>query len=297
MSQSSVATVTKEESGVLFQDILVAYDFSEASETALRYAASFARTYGGFVNVVSVQSAADYTAEVESGSAQKESHRQLVDDLQAIAQRLSAQGIRNRVMHRAGAVADVLVQMAAELKADLLLLGAYGHKGIDRPRLGSTAEYMLRSMPCAVLTIGPGAVLHDRDVPPLKMVLCASSLPQKAGSAARKVAAMAKMSDASVEMFHVVDKQAKVREMRTDDEMGAAAENLVKNLEGAGIHAAWKLVSGPQGQRIVERANETHADLIVFGLEHVPGYPDAMGTISMAIWQASCPVLTVPGPA
>lgn len=297
MSQSSVVPLAKQESAATFQNIVVAYDFSEASETALRYAVGLARTFGGFVNVVSVQSAADYAADMESGSAQKESHRQLTDELQSIAQRLGTLGIRNRVTHRAGAVADVLVQFAAELKADLLLLGAYGQKGIDRPRLGSTAEYMLRSMPCAVLTIGPGAVLHQRDVPPLQMVLCASSLPQRAGSAARKVAAMARTSDARVEIFHVVDKQARVRETRTDKEMAEAAENLVKNLERESIHAGWKLASGPQGERIVERANEIHADLIVFGLEHVPGSPDAMGTISLTIRQAACPVLTVPGPA
>src|ERR1700757_5146685 len=98
MSQSSVVSFTKEASELLFQNILIAYDFSEASETALRHAVSLARTLGGSVNVVSVQSATDYAAEMESGSARKEAHRQLTDDLQSLGQRLTAQGIRNRVI-------------------------------------------------------------------------------------------------------------------------------------------------------------------------------------------------------
>jgi nucleotide-binding universal stress UspA family protein len=296
MSQSSVVS-TKEASELLFQNILVAYDFSEASETALRHAVSLGRTLGGFVNVVFVQSGADYAAEMESGAARKEAHRQLTDDLQSLGQRLTGQGIRNRVLSRSGAVADVLVQLAAEHKTDLIVLGAFGQKGIDRPRLGSTAEYMLRSMPCAVMTIGPGAVLHDRDVPPMRMMLYASSLPKKAGAAERLVMNLAKKSGAKVEILHVIDIQAKVRDIRSAREMEVAEVALATDLQRAGVDTTWKLLSGPQGQRIVEQSATIHADLIVFGLEHVPGYPDAVGTISMAIWQASCPVLTVPGAA
>jgi len=297
MNQSSVASLTREETGTLFQTILVAYDSSEASETALRHAVALAQIFGSFVTVASIQSVADFTAAMESGLERQESHRQLTEDLQTIAQKLNAQGVRNRVVHRTGTVADVLVQLAAECRADLLLLGAYGHKGMDRPRLGSTAEYMLRSMPCAVLTVGPGAILHDREVPPLRTLLYASSLPGRSGHPEQIVTTLAKKSNATVEILHVIDRQTKVHDLRTYEEMKIAGEALARELGHAGIHATLDLTSGSQGQRIVERATETHADLIVFGLEHVPGYPDAMGTISMTIWQAPCPVLTVPGPA
>src|SRR5579862_6117853 len=125
MNQSSVASLTREETGTLFQTILVAYDSSEASETALRHAVALAQIFGSFVTVASIQSVADFTAAMESGLERQESHRQLTEDLQTIAQKLNAQGVRNRVVHRTGTVADVLVQLAAECRADLLLLGAY----------------------------------------------------------------------------------------------------------------------------------------------------------------------------
>jgi len=297
MSQSSVVSFTKEATSLLFQNILVAYDFSETSETALRHAVTFARKFGGFVNVVSVQSGAEYAAEMDSGAGRGESHRQLMEDLQRLAERLTAQGIRNRVVYRTGAVADVLVQLATEYKVDLMLLGAYGQRGMDRPRLGSTAEYMLRCMPCAVLTIGPGAVLHDLDVPPMRMLLYASSLPKEPGTAEQLVTTLAKEMSAKVEVVHVVDNRTRFRDIRSEEEMKLAEEVLAGGLRRAGVQTGWRLLSGSQGQRIVERSTEIHADLIIFGLEHVPGSPDAVGTISMAIWQAPCPVLTVPGPA
>ena len=297
MNQSSVLTVAQEQSQALFQNILVAYDFSDASETGLRHAVSLARIFGSFVTVVSVESAADFAAEMESGFERSQALRQLTDDLQLLSKRLSTEGVRNRVMHRAGTVSDVIVQLAGECKADLLLLGAYGHKRIDHPRLGSTAEYMLRSMPCPVMTIGPGAVLHQREVPPLRAILCASSLPAEARRAGLLVIALAKKFNARVEILHVIDNQAKRRDSRTPEELRTAEEALAGKLHRAGVDVTWKLIDGAQCQRIVERSEEIHADLIVFGLEHVPGDPGAMGTISSTIWQAPCPVLTVPGPA
>lgn len=297
MGQSSALSITKEASEVLFRNILAAYDFSEASETAFQHAMAFARIFRGFVTVVSVQTSADLAAEMKSGFERTESHRQLSDDLQRVARKLTEQGIQNRVAHRAGAVADVLVQMAAESKADLLLLGAYGQKRIGHPGLGSTAESMLRSMPCAVLTVGPEAVLRGRAVPPMRTLLLASSLPAKAGRGEQFVTTLAKKTGARVKILHVIDYEAKVRDIRRPEEMKEAEEAFAGRLRQAGVDATWELTSGAQDRRVVERSEEIHADLVVFGLEHLPGHPDAMGTISTAIWEAPCPVLTIPGRA
>ena len=235
---------------------------------------------------------------METGSGRrKESRRQLTEDLQSIADRLSADGIRNHVMYRAGAIADVLVQLAAVCEAELLFLGAYGHTRMDRPRLGSTAEFMLRSMPCAVLTVGPGAIRHEPGVPPLRTLLCASSLPARTGRARSIMQTLARKFGTHMEIVHVVDDQSKAVDARTRDEMRAAEEALTEDLRQAGVDATWKLLSGPIGARIVERSSEIHADLIIFGLEHIPAKPDTIGTISSTIWQAQCPVITVPGPA
>src|SRR5271163_2324066 len=156
--------------------LLVAYDSSAASETALQYAVTLAQSFHSFITIAYVQPPMEVAEDLESGFGQmRESHKQLSLDLQSVAEQLTEAGISNRVLHRAGAVTDVLVQLASEFETDLLLLGAHGHRRIDRPRLGTTAEFMLRSMPCAVLTVGPGAVLPAHTQPSMRTFLYASS--------------------------------------------------------------------------------------------------------------------------
>ena len=298
--QPAPASLAKEFAEELFQNLLVAYDSSAASETALQYAITLARVFDSFVTVVFVQPPSDLAVAIEGGlSRMKESYREIADELESVAQNLKAEGIRNRVMHRAGTVADVLVQLAAESETDLLLLGAHGHKK-DLLRLGSTAEYMLRSMPCAVLTVGPEAVLHGRGVNTMSTLLYASSLPAKAGPAVDLVKALAKNFNARVEIIHGIASRSKAQdlpgyEQKAADE--AVAEKLREQMQAAAVETTWKFISGLNGERIAERSREIHADLIVFGIEHHPADPAIMGMISAVIRQAECPVLTIPGPA
>jgi len=298
MNEPAVAIHEKESAQELFQSLLVAYDASEASETALQYAISLARIFNSLVTVAYIQSPSEFSdAMVDGLTHLKESHHEIAEQLQSIAQGLNSKGIRNQVMQRAGTVADVLVQLAAESGTDLLLLGAQGHRK-DLPRLGSTAEFMLRSMPCAVLTVGPEAVLHNRGVGEIHMLLCASSLPPKAGTAAEFVKAFAKSLKAGVEIIHGVGSGSTAQNApaRTGADE-AAAEKLCERLQAAGVPATWRFVHGLDGERISERAREIHAGLILFGIEHHPADPGVMGMISTAIRSAECPVLTIPRPA
>jgi nucleotide-binding universal stress UspA family protein len=297
MNQLPVASHTQELSEALLKNLVVAYDASEASETALQYAIALAHNFGSVVTVVSVLSPSDFAIEMEGGFGRWHAHRQTIEDLEEVGKRLAAQGIRSRVVYRAGAVADVLVQLAAEMKADLLLLGAYGHQRMDHPRLGSTVEFMLRSTPCAVLTIGPGAVLHGRPVPPARTLLYASSLPTRMGSARRLLMAWAKGAGSHVEIIHVIDPQVEVHDARNYAQMRVAEAVMSEELHELGVDASWSLITGPQAERIVERSDAIQADLILFGLEHIRPRFEVVGAISTTIWRASCPVLTVPGPA
>ena len=297
MNQPAVVSRTMQSSEAPFNRLLVAYDASEAAETALQYAITLAHNFSSVVTVVSVLSPSDFAVEIEGGFGRWQAHRQTIEDLEEVGKQLAAQGIHNRVVHRAGAVADVLVQLAAENKADLLLLGAYGHQRMDHLRLGSTVEFMLCSMPCAVLTIGPGAVLHRRPVPPARRLLYASSLPTRTGPARRLLMAWAKRAGSHVEIIHVIDPQVEVHDARNLAQMRAAEAALSEELRASGVDAAWTFITGPQAERIVERSDAIHADLILFGLEHIRPRFDVVGAISTTIWRASCPVLTVPGPA
>jgi universal stress protein A len=54
-------------------------------------------------------------------------------------------------------LAHAVVKIAAEVHADLIVLKTHGRSGISRLILGSVAEEVLRTSPCAVLTMTSAA--------------------------------------------------------------------------------------------------------------------------------------------
>jgi nucleotide-binding universal stress UspA family protein len=59
---------------------------------------------------------------------------------------------------RVGSPAHVILDVAREWDADLVVLGTHGRRGLPRFFLGSVAETVLRKAPCSALVIPPAAV-------------------------------------------------------------------------------------------------------------------------------------------
>ncbi len=138
--------------------LVVAHDASEASTRAMEDAIFLGRRFKSEVLVVHVQPMLEETLRMESAENNV--------DLERVGSRLTANGIRNREILRAGIVGDTLFKICCEEDANLLMLGAYGYGPQDRPTLGSTAEDLLRAIPCPVLTYGPSvyclSLVHKR---------------------------------------------------------------------------------------------------------------------------------------
>jgi nucleotide-binding universal stress UspA family protein len=56
---------------------------------------------------------------------------------------------------RFDAIADEIAQLAADLEADLVVVGTHGRRGLSRVLLGSSAEATVRLAPCPVLVVRP----------------------------------------------------------------------------------------------------------------------------------------------
>lgn len=52
-----------------------------------------------------------------------------------------------------GAIADTIVEKAAEIKADLIIVGAHSHGFLYRAFIGSVSTGVLKHAPCPVLVI------------------------------------------------------------------------------------------------------------------------------------------------
>lgn len=281
--------------GVRLRRIMVAYDFSAFSESAIAYARAFAKFFQAEILLVHAE---DVSEEVEDSlTALRAVHQQNVEDMEAVAARLMREGILCQTKCRSGYAPDVLVQIAAETRPDLLILGAFSKMTAMRERMGSTAEYIMRSVPCATLTIGPQAMLMGRPAARLHTILYASSFPPVLGSPLRVTEAIAIITGSEVEVAHVVERHGTAAAVHTWGELDAEGQHIVDQFRALGIAAHGRLLEGMAGNALTERASAIGAGLIVFGIERPTTPASWAAVISQTVHRASCPVLSVPGPA
>jgi len=79
----------------------------------------------------------------------------LREELRRAAAELERPGLEVSTLLRRGRPEEVIVEVAREMRADLIVLGTHGRTGLGHLALGSVAERVLRSAPCPTLTVKP----------------------------------------------------------------------------------------------------------------------------------------------
>jgi nucleotide-binding universal stress UspA family protein len=136
------------------KNILVPTDFSEGSEAALAYAFDLATKVGAKVHLLHAYMIPVF---LEDGGAM----RRLMDDMHAlgektlneVAEKYKASDAIGERLLKTGDPRDQIIQSAVELHADLIVMGTHGRRGIKRMLIGSVAEAVARTAPCAVLVV------------------------------------------------------------------------------------------------------------------------------------------------
>ena len=255
------------EGSAAFKKLVVAYDFSSYADTALDYALDFAMRQNSEVTLAHVQSPASHAAAGEEGfeAAQKVS-QDLGERLEQMADRSRGLGVDTRWLLRAGSPAEILTQTVADLKPDILFLGAYGNDRLDRKVLGSTAEYLLRTLPCPVVTIGPKAVKENSDPNGAERLICPIDFPEDVDDRLRIIARLAKALRADVELVHAVDVCHEYSRPHSAADTQFEFDLLVGRLLREGVAAQSALLYGAPERVISERAQAVNAQYIMFGL-------------------------------
>ena len=142
---------------IAIKNILVATDFSEASDAALAYGRTLASHFGAALQVVhvvenivlrhvTVDGFVGVLPEVQL-EVEAEARKQLDEELSGVEPRASGLVLTSNVL------ADAIVSHAATAGVDLIVIGTQGRKGVSRLLLGSVAERVVRAAPCPVLTV------------------------------------------------------------------------------------------------------------------------------------------------
>jgi len=144
---------------ISFTRILAPTDFSSHSEDALRYACGLAERFDAELHVVHVLS--EMVPAGPDPLLMPVMPAQFYEDDEKRARESLATALKpewgspSRVTTdvRWGAPAEAIVDYAAEVGADLLVIATHGRTGLSHVLLGSVAERFVREAPCPVLTV------------------------------------------------------------------------------------------------------------------------------------------------
>lgn len=135
-------------------NIVVAMDFSEPSETALRLATSLARGSGATLHIVHVrQPFTMYHLDRKYGHVKPFPE---LPELEQILKRVVPGDRTVAYQHWLFSSEDPakeILTLAREQQADFIMMGTHGRTGLSRLLTGSVAEAVLRHAECPVLTV------------------------------------------------------------------------------------------------------------------------------------------------
>jgi len=305
---------------MLVRQILCPVDFSDASSHAVDQAAVLARWYGAGITACHVDAAAEGHAEALGDSVvprptlEPAERQRLQDRLATFCQAATAAGtvIDARVL--SGHAVSAILEQAASLPADLIVMGTHGLSGFRHLVLGSVTEKVLRRATCPVLTVPPRA--HATSMLPFKRVLCAVDFSAPSLQAVRFARSLASESGATLVLMHVVEwpwheppaprvedlpaaQAAALAEYRRSVETAATArlESIGGSDALAGTAAVVRVGHGKPYEQLLAAARRDGADLIVAGVHGRNALDLGVfgSTTNHLVRAATCPVLTVRG--
>jgi nucleotide-binding universal stress UspA family protein len=141
-----------------FDTILFAVDFSESSDHAFSYAYEMAQKFSSrlvIIHVINepVDLRGFYVPHISFDNLEKE----IAEGAEKMMERFCAEKLQNFANYEKSVVSGIpyeeIVRKAEAVKADLVVMGTHGRKGLDHMLFGSTAERVVRTAHCPVMTV------------------------------------------------------------------------------------------------------------------------------------------------
>jgi nucleotide-binding universal stress UspA family protein len=141
--------------------IVVAIDLSDLAMVAVDHAAKFAKAFGCPVHILHVQAPAqpyignEIVPPVMPPLDNTEEADRIRRELSAMADYLHQKNVKSTYELAQGPVIETIIEKAANLGADLIVMGAHNHGFLYRAFIGSVSTGVLKHSPCPVMII-PG---------------------------------------------------------------------------------------------------------------------------------------------
>ncbi|HYA32347.1 MAG TPA: universal stress protein [Thermodesulfovibrionales bacterium] len=286
--------------GTLYHTILVGYDESISSKAALAEASHWVTKHGGTVVLVH----AVYFDEEEFGIAptQLDKRLKLGEQIcyQAKETLTSTFGIEAQSLLCEGDPPEVIIDIAREKEADLIVMGTYGRRGLNRLLMGSATSQVIVKSPVDVLVVKKECTGCTGSYRSILLAFDGSDFSRKALA---RACALSKLDGAEVTALYVMPRyEEMIGFFRTGSIKNSMLQEAQKITDGAkelaaGHHVEIKTVidDGHAADRIIATAGKLKNDLIIMGSYGWRGVNKAImgSTAERVIIDASCPILVV----
>jgi nucleotide-binding universal stress UspA family protein len=286
--------------GTMYHTILVGYDESISSKAALAEASYWVKKHGGKVVLVH----AVYFDEEEFGIApdQLEKRLKLGEKVcyQAKEVLSSSLGIEAQSLLCEGDPPEVIVDIAREKKADLIVMGTYGRRGLNRLLMGSATSQVIVKSPVDVLVVKKECTECTGSYRSVLLAFDGSEFSKKA---LKRACELSKLDGAEVTVVYVAPRYEEMIEFfRTSSIKNSMLQEAQKIMDGAkelaaaqGITIRTVIEEGHAADRIIATAGKLKNDLIIMGSYGWRGVNKAImgSTAERVIIDASCPILVV----
>ncbi len=301
-----------------FTHILCPIDFSETSVRALNYATVFASRYQARLTVLHVAATFDTSVAPvpdEAGSVPHQaSHDDIIARIQVSIAQAGATALNARLLAQAGCAHELIVNCAAAVDADLLVMGTHGLGGFRRLFLGSVTEKVVRTVGCPVLTVPPSAATAPERIV-LKKILCPIDYSPSSLRALRYALELGRQSEGCVTVLyaleyvdpedhldlspfdpcHEVVLEGRRRRQQLVDSFRDRLHGQLAGESRVSCEIEEVVAVSRAYKEILQRAAAAATDLIVMGAQGRGGI-DLMlygSTTQHVVRSATCPVLTV----
>jgi nucleotide-binding universal stress UspA family protein len=292
--------------------ILCPIDFSDQSRHALAHAIAVARWYGAAITLLHVSHPEAFSNppllfdELPRGPAMIEEALQAAgEEMPKWAASATDAGVAVETLLERGYPVRQILDRAAAIPADLLVMGTHGRSGFERLLLGSVTEKVLRKASCPVMVVPPPVVSTGKL--PYTRLLCPVDFSDSSEAALQFACSLAEEADARLTILHVFDWEQGddpiVARFDTAEYVEAVEQQSRDRLDAlvpddARVWCKPETVTtrGKPYREILAAADANEADLIVLGVRGRNPIDLALfgSTANQVVRRARCPVLTVP---
>jgi len=271
-----------------FERFVVASDGSEFSAAAVREAISMATKCGAELHVMSlVATGAEHEGLGES--ILKHEMEAAQSHLERIQEQASAAGVacETHLIHGQN-VQQEIVNLAEQTKADLIIMGRRGRRGLARIMLGHATAHVIGLAHTNVLVVPRAARVEGRHI------VVATDGSRFAETAAVTAASLGRFCNAKITVVSVTT-PSHGPERRTEAKQ--AVDQTVAYMKSEGVDAEGLVLDGQPALEIVSTARERDADLIVTGSHGRSGLERVLlgSTSERILNETTCAVLVVKG--